>query len=326
MAERRRRCLDARSRGKPPSRASASTPGRHVTARCVAAEPGQGIVFRRVDLPGSPDGAGAALPGALHRAAHRAGRGARHGRDGRAPARRGRRALQLDDLTVELDGPEPPIGDGSFQPYLTALAAGGLRRPAGRPGGLQGHRAVPADRGRFDLRGGAGADAPPHHDDRVGPSADRPPVGLLRHHARRLRPRPRRGADLRLRAGGGGAPRPGTGTGCRPRLDPDTLRRRPGRGRAALARRVRAAQGGGHPGRPRAGRRAGPGARRREQAEPPGQYRAGPLAPPDRTARRRRRDGHRQDPGRDPAPLSLPPRGSDHRGRGDQRGSSGSRT
>ena len=29
--------------------------GARVTARCVAAEPGRGIVFRRVDLPGAPE-------------------------------------------------------------------------------------------------------------------------------------------------------------------------------------------------------------------------------------------------------------------------------
>jgi UDP-3-O-[3-hydroxymyristoyl] N-acetylglucosamine deacetylase/3-hydroxyacyl-[acyl-carrier-protein] dehydratase len=39
-------------------------------------------------------------------------------------------ALGIDDLTVELDGPEPPIGDGSFEPYLRALQdAGVVDRP-----------------------------------------------------------------------------------------------------------------------------------------------------------------------------------------------------
>jgi len=42
-------------------------------------------------------------------------------------------ALCLDDLLVELDGPEPPIGDGSFQPYLTALQAAGVADQAGEP-------------------------------------------------------------------------------------------------------------------------------------------------------------------------------------------------
>ena len=31
-------------------------------------------------------------------------------------------AHEIDDLTVDLTGPEPPILDGSFQPYFDALA------------------------------------------------------------------------------------------------------------------------------------------------------------------------------------------------------------
>ena len=42
-------------------------------------------------------------------------------------------ALQLDDLVVELDGPEPPIGDGSFQPYLAALRKAGIADQPGEP-------------------------------------------------------------------------------------------------------------------------------------------------------------------------------------------------
>jgi UDP-3-O-[3-hydroxymyristoyl] N-acetylglucosamine deacetylase/3-hydroxyacyl-[acyl-carrier-protein] dehydratase len=45
----------------------------------------------------------------------------------------GAAALQLDDLMVELDGPEPPIGDGSFQPYLTALRTAGIADQPGDP-------------------------------------------------------------------------------------------------------------------------------------------------------------------------------------------------
>ena len=48
-------------------------------------------------------------------------------------------ALQIDDLTIDLDGPEPPIGDGSFAPYLTALEQAGITGAAGRAGGISGH-------------------------------------------------------------------------------------------------------------------------------------------------------------------------------------------
>ena len=42
-------------------------------------------------------------------------------------------ALQIDDLTIDLDGPEPPIGDGSFAPYLTALEQAGIKEQPGEP-------------------------------------------------------------------------------------------------------------------------------------------------------------------------------------------------
>jgi UDP-3-O-[3-hydroxymyristoyl] N-acetylglucosamine deacetylase/3-hydroxyacyl-[acyl-carrier-protein] dehydratase len=42
-------------------------------------------------------------------------------------------ALQIDDLTIELDGVEPPIGDGSFAPYLTALEEAGIKEQPGDP-------------------------------------------------------------------------------------------------------------------------------------------------------------------------------------------------
>jgi UDP-3-O-[3-hydroxymyristoyl] N-acetylglucosamine deacetylase/3-hydroxyacyl-[acyl-carrier-protein] dehydratase len=42
-------------------------------------------------------------------------------------------ALDLDDLLIDLDGPEPPILDGSFVPWLDALEGAGVRELAGEP-------------------------------------------------------------------------------------------------------------------------------------------------------------------------------------------------
>ena len=42
-------------------------------------------------------------------------------------------ALDLDDLMIELDGPEPPILDGSFGPWFDALDAAGVRLQDGEP-------------------------------------------------------------------------------------------------------------------------------------------------------------------------------------------------
>ncbi len=42
-------------------------------------------------------------------------------------------ALQIDDLEILMDGPEPPIMDGSAEPFLSALLAAGLVANGGRP-------------------------------------------------------------------------------------------------------------------------------------------------------------------------------------------------
>lgn len=84
-----------------------------------------GILFRRVDLPGSPTtpalvenavlserrtqlGTG---DGALHTVEHVLAAVAAH---------------QIDDIIIEMDGPEPPILDGSARPFFEALARVGL--------------------------------------------------------------------------------------------------------------------------------------------------------------------------------------------------------
>jgi UDP-3-O-[3-hydroxymyristoyl] N-acetylglucosamine deacetylase / 3-hydroxyacyl-[acyl-carrier-protein] dehydratase len=106
--------------------------GRSATARCVAAPAGQGIVFRRIDAPGAPS-----IPARLSQVRATDRRTALG--DGDAAVETvehllaAAAALELDDLTVELDGPEPPIADGSFAPYLEALRGAGVAEQAGEP-------------------------------------------------------------------------------------------------------------------------------------------------------------------------------------------------
>jgi UDP-3-O-[3-hydroxymyristoyl] N-acetylglucosamine deacetylase/3-hydroxyacyl-[acyl-carrier-protein] dehydratase len=106
--------------------------GRAATARCRGAPPGQGIVFQRTDLEGAPP-----IPAhitAVQSTERRTALGA-----GEATVQTvehllaAAAALALDDLTVELDGPEPPIGDGSFTPFLRALTGAGIAETAGQP-------------------------------------------------------------------------------------------------------------------------------------------------------------------------------------------------
>ncbi len=98
--------------------------GVRTEATFIAAPAGQGVVFRRVDLPSKPEvparlseveaverrtaiGKGAAT---IHTVEHVLAAVAAH---------------EIDDLTVELSGPEPPILDGSVQPYFEALEQAG---------------------------------------------------------------------------------------------------------------------------------------------------------------------------------------------------------
>jgi UDP-3-O-[3-hydroxymyristoyl] N-acetylglucosamine deacetylase/3-hydroxyacyl-[acyl-carrier-protein] dehydratase len=106
--------------------------GSFVSAVCDPAPSGQGIVFRRIDLPGAP-----VIPARL---------GEVQSTERRTVLGQGEAAiqtvehvlavtaaLQLDDLIIDLDGPEPPIGDGSFAPYLTALQEAGIKEQPGDP-------------------------------------------------------------------------------------------------------------------------------------------------------------------------------------------------
>jgi UDP-3-O-[3-hydroxymyristoyl] N-acetylglucosamine deacetylase/3-hydroxyacyl-[acyl-carrier-protein] dehydratase len=72
-------------------------------------------------------------------------------------------ALGLDDLVISLDGPEPPIMDGSAAPFFDALRDAGvreqpgcvhigrLRAPVRLTDGESVYEAVPADRFRLDV-------------------------------------------------------------------------------------------------------------------------------------------------------------------------------
>jgi UDP-3-O-[3-hydroxymyristoyl] N-acetylglucosamine deacetylase / 3-hydroxyacyl-[acyl-carrier-protein] dehydratase len=103
--------------------------GRSVSATIAPAEAGTGITVRRTDRSGT------AIPATVDHV-HSTDRGTALGPDG-AEVRTLEHclaaawALGIDDLAIEVDGPELPIGDGSAQPYLDALTAAGVTE---RPG------------------------------------------------------------------------------------------------------------------------------------------------------------------------------------------------
>ncbi len=102
------------------------------TVRCRPAAPGSGIRFRRVDLAGAPEFL--ARVDQVDATERRTAIG--HGDqtvDTVEHLLAAVAALEIDDLVVEVNGPEAPILDGSFAPFLEALLAGGVAAQEGEP-------------------------------------------------------------------------------------------------------------------------------------------------------------------------------------------------
>jgi UDP-3-O-[3-hydroxymyristoyl] N-acetylglucosamine deacetylase/3-hydroxyacyl-[acyl-carrier-protein] dehydratase len=114
--------------------ASIAGVGLHLGVTCrltvKPAPSGAGIVFRRTDLSGAP-----VIPARVDRAVlteRRTQLGADpvsvHTVEHVLAAIAG---LELDDLVVELDGPEPPIADGSAGPFVELLRRAGVAQQPG---------------------------------------------------------------------------------------------------------------------------------------------------------------------------------------------------
>jgi UDP-3-O-acyl N-acetylglucosamine deacetylase len=106
--------------------------GCDVVVRCCPGPAGEGIVFRRVDLPGHP-----AIPARLDWVSATTRR-TRLGRDDVMVETVEHllavvQARGIDDLLVEINGPELPILDGSFAPWADALEVGGGADQSGEP-------------------------------------------------------------------------------------------------------------------------------------------------------------------------------------------------
>ena len=103
--------------------------GEAATLRFLPAEPSTGIRFRRVDLgEGAEVRADLASVTSTDRGTNLgAGEAAVHTVEHVLAAAM---ALRLDNLTIEIDGPEVPIADGSFQPFYSALCEAGVEEQA----------------------------------------------------------------------------------------------------------------------------------------------------------------------------------------------------
>jgi len=147
-----------------------------VTVRFLPAGPDTGVVFVRTDLAGRPE-----IPATIAYAVERHRRTAleRNGASVELTEHllAALAGLAIDNCRVELDGPEPPGGDGSARHFVDALLGAGIesqaaaaklfavRSPVAFTGGGGSHVAAePCDlatcRIRYDLDYGAGSPVP----------------------------------------------------------------------------------------------------------------------------------------------------------------------
>ena len=99
--------------------------GVHVELRFLPSAPNSGVKFRRVDLEGQPE-----LPADVDFVTETS-RGTTLARDGFQistveHALAAAAGLKIDNLIIELDGPEVPILDGSSYPFVEALRNAGI--------------------------------------------------------------------------------------------------------------------------------------------------------------------------------------------------------
>jgi UDP-3-O-[3-hydroxymyristoyl] N-acetylglucosamine deacetylase/3-hydroxyacyl-[acyl-carrier-protein] dehydratase len=106
--------------------------GARTTLTCLPAASGAGITFHRLDLPGRPlitahlD----QVEATERRTAIGRGDTTNHTVEHLLAAIA---SLDLDDVEIHLDGPEPPIHDGSFEPWRQLLSEAGVVEHPGEP-------------------------------------------------------------------------------------------------------------------------------------------------------------------------------------------------
>ena len=108
--------------------------GGPASIRFAPAAAGTGIRFRRLDRPESD------IPALADHASHTDRRTVLGGADGVQTVEHVLAAVRiagLDDLDMAVSGGEPPIADGSAQPFLEALTAAGIREQAGHAAHLE---------------------------------------------------------------------------------------------------------------------------------------------------------------------------------------------
>ncbi|PYO78867.1 MAG: UDP-3-O-[3-hydroxymyristoyl] N-acetylglucosamine deacetylase, partial [Gemmatimonadetes bacterium] len=125
--------------------------GLHLGVECrITFQPAarkQGIVFRRTDCPGSPPIRAHVSEVSASERRTQLGKGAHavHTVEHVLAAVTG---MGIDDVTIDMDGPEPPILDGSAAPFFMALADAGLAAIEGEP---EFYEAYPSEKLELDV-------------------------------------------------------------------------------------------------------------------------------------------------------------------------------
>ncbi|HEX3927581.1 MAG TPA: UDP-3-O-acyl-N-acetylglucosamine deacetylase, partial [Gemmatimonadales bacterium] len=110
--------------------------GVNTTVTLSPGDPGSGIVFCRTDLPGSP--LISARTGNVEATERRTALALGNARvDTVEHLLAAAHAAGLDDVMITLDGPEPPILDGSFLPWFEAFEQAGMTERDGDPAVLK---------------------------------------------------------------------------------------------------------------------------------------------------------------------------------------------
>ena len=103
--------------------------GLHLGVACKLtfqpAKSKQGIVFRRTDCPGLPRIRAHVSEVINSERRTQLGRG-NHSVHTVEHVLAAVSGMGIDDITIDMNGPEPPILDGSAQPFLAALSEAGL--------------------------------------------------------------------------------------------------------------------------------------------------------------------------------------------------------
>ncbi len=288
--------------------------GTATTATLRPAASGRGVVFHRADLPGAPEIAArlSQVEATERRTAIGQGEATIHTVEHLLAAVT---AYSIDDLEIVLDGPEPPVLDGSFQPWFDAIQGAGIRQQEGEPAVFRVGAPFQVTEGdsTYVLSPAKGLRITtiiefdhPLIGRQTG-TFDVTPEGFGRELA---------GARTfgfveeveALKAKGLAR---GASTANAVALTKDGVVGY----HAPLGRRIRPPQGRRHRRRPRPHRRPGAGPHHGHPPQPQGQRRAGAGPGADRAADGRRGHGHRPDPRHHPAPLPLPAGRPDHRGR-----------